>query len=265
MAKDSIIRTTETITPELAEKYLNANKINRPLRSGRVEKYAADMLQGTWTACAAPIIFYESSGDLADGQHRLYAIVESQIPQTFAVWRNFPRDAALNIDTGAGRTFADNHRIGTGERLQTGLISCARYCEWATTSYNRTPTNAETLEVVEKHRTAAKFAVTHAKGRGLMKGCLTAAIARAWYHEADRATLDRFAVVFFGGFSDGPHESAAIAVRNFAQQIVARGIDNNDIRKDLFLRMQTAIKYFMKGKPMTISKSTTAEPYPLKK
>jgi hypothetical protein len=72
--------------------------------------YAADMSAGNWTECPSPILFF-ADGEVADGQHRLFAVVESQTTQQFLVTRNFPRDAALNIDNGRPRTLIDNARI----------------------------------------------------------------------------------------------------------------------------------------------------------
>lgn len=92
----------ETVTPKLAEAWINANKSNRKLREGLVEKYACDMRAGKWTQCPEPISFY-ADGDLADGQHRLFAIIESDTTQEFPIARGLSREAGLNINTGAGR------------------------------------------------------------------------------------------------------------------------------------------------------------------
>src|SRR4051794_1259299 len=109
--------TVEKIGPKKAEQWINANKTNRSLRAGVVEQYAGDMRNGNWTQCTAPIAFYED-GDLADGQHRLYAIVESDTTQTFSVARGLERRDGLNIDTGLVRSVVDNARISG---LETGL------------------------------------------------------------------------------------------------------------------------------------------------
>src|SRR4051812_40390469 len=66
----------EKITPKIAEKYLNMNVGNRALRSGVVEKYASDMRSGNWSRNPQPMIFYDD-GTIADGQNRLWAVIES--------------------------------------------------------------------------------------------------------------------------------------------------------------------------------------------
>jgi len=170
----------EHITPTLAKKYLNHNKVNRTLRPGLVEKYTSDMTAGTWTACAANIIFYED-GDIADGQHRLWAIVESGTPQDFWVVRDFPKEAALNVDTGAIRTAIDNARIGgIGEGLSNAGIAIARAVETGKRTSWGTLTNTQKLGFFRKHEEAIKFATAHGfSGKNIRSAVSNAAFARA--------------------------------------------------------------------------------------
>lgn len=133
----------ETVTPKLAEAWLNSNKSNRRMRDGVAEKYADDMKRGRWTACPEPISFY-ADGDLADGQHRLWAIVESGEAQVFPIARGLSRQDGLNLNTGMARTVIDNARIsGTDTALTPALISAARAIEHGTVSVGRVLSNAE--------------------------------------------------------------------------------------------------------------------------
>lgn len=116
----------ERVTPKKATEWLNANTSNRKLRDGVVEKYAEDMRHGRWTRCTAPICFYED-GDVADGQHRLWAIIESDTTQEFAVLRGLSRADGLNIDTGLNRSLVDNARIsGADKDLSNAALTGAR-------------------------------------------------------------------------------------------------------------------------------------------
>ena len=56
--------------------------------------------------CPEPIAFYDD-GDLADGQHRLWAIVDSGMPIEFPIARGLSRADGLNINTGLGRSLAE--------------------------------------------------------------------------------------------------------------------------------------------------------------
>ncbi len=68
-AKSDVKFTMEEISPALAEKYLDANKLNRPLRPGGVERYALDMKTGNWGETHQAIAF-DVNGNILDGQDR---------------------------------------------------------------------------------------------------------------------------------------------------------------------------------------------------
>jgi len=263
MKLNSLKRSIETITPKMADDYLNKNTINRALRPGLAEKYAYDMGVGKWGMCVAPIVFYES-GDIADGQHRLFAVSESKSPQSFFVVRGLPRPEGVHIDVNAPRTLVDNARIsGLDASLNSTLIAVARGMEFG----DRTPTSLSQmrmLEIVHKHRRAAEWAVAHGPtGRWLRNGMVLAALGRACYHEIDMDKLARFSEVLRTGFAAGAHEAAAIALRNYLQM---KGTANVNIGgalwRDTFLKAQNAIWYFMRGRQLTVIKTVKDEQYP---
>ena len=70
----------ELITPKIAEQYLakNSNNYSR-LYKATVDQYAYEMLNGEWIFNGEAIKF-NKSGKLVDGQHRLSAIVKSDVP-----------------------------------------------------------------------------------------------------------------------------------------------------------------------------------------
>lgn len=258
--------TTEKITPTKAEAWLNKNKSNRKLRDGVVEKYAADMREGRWTECPTPIAFYED-GDVADGQHRLWAIVESETTQTFPIYRNLSREAGLNIDTGLGRTIVDNARIsGKDTGLSNRLLSVSRAIAEGRPSNGKTPlSNQQKLDIVTQHREAAEFAIMVApKVKVVGNAAVLGAIGRAFYHEKDRDRLRRFADVLGRGFMENDGESAAVAARNYLIQ-KGSAATTSALWSETFLKVQNAIRYFMLGKKLTIIKKVADETYALPK
>lgn len=255
------------ITPVMAEKWLNSNKSNRSLTPGVVEKYSADMTAGRWTECIVPIAFYED-GDVADGQHRLYAIVESNTMQRFLVLRGLSREAGLNIDTGRGRTLVDNARIsGSDKGLSNQLVAYARGIEDGTGSANnRARSHAELLVVVTKHREAADWALRHGPhGRGVRNAPVVSALGRAYYHEADRDRLALFSEIVSTGHYDSPSDTAAIALRNYMLlKLAARvSLASTANWRDTFIKAQNAIKYFMGRKQLNMIRTIADEAYPL--
>lgn len=256
---------TELVTPAKAAGWINANTGNRSLRDGVVEQYAADMKAGNWTQCTAPIAFYED-GDLADGQHRLYAVVESETEQRFIIMRGLKREDGLNIDTGLSRSLIDNGRIsGKDTELSVAIVGVARAVAYGMGSTGNRLSNAQKLEMVAEHREACEWAVSHMpRSKNICNSAVMGAIARAWYWEVDKERLDKFSKVLGTGFSDGDADSAAIAMRNYLLQHagVAAG---SSMWRDTFLKVQNAIQYFMKRQRLTVIKGVKEEGYPLKK
>jgi hypothetical protein len=258
----------ELVTPDLAAKYINQNTSNRSLREGVVEAYSSDMMAGRWTECVDPIVFYDDKS-FANGQHRLYAIVESSMPQTFIVVENLPRSAGLNIDAGLARTLVDNARIsGADICLSNELVSVARGIEDGDSDSmrNRKRSYAERLEVTQKHRDAAEWVVKNGPHtRGMRNAAVMAALGRAWYLEADKMLLKRFVEVLDKGMSEGRSESAAVTMRNYIIAVLQNGltIAHSKVWRENFIKVQNAIKYFMLGRPLLQIRKQLDEQYPL--
>lgn len=253
----------EKISPDRAEQFINHNKANRKLRDGIVEKYAHDMKHGKWTECTVPIAFYEG-GDIADGQHRLWAIIESKTTQKFFIVRNLPREAGLNIDTGLGRTLVDNARIsGVDTELSNELISVCRAIHEGVRS-GKAMSNAQRLALVERYRAPAMWAIHNGpRGKFMRNSAVLAAVARALLHNVDEAALIRFSLVVSKGFSEGQHESAGVSLRNY---LLAGGpVQSPPAWRDLFLKVQNAIQYFVRRRSLTVIRSVKEETYPIKK
>lgn len=111
MQRDSKMRsplhaTVMTVTPALAQQWLDRNSKNRPVRKSRVAELAADMKAKRWMVNGETIIIAED-GDMIDGQHRCLACVESQTPFTTFVASGVSKESFATIDGGAKRTAGD--------------------------------------------------------------------------------------------------------------------------------------------------------------
>jgi len=257
----TIKQSTELITPQMAAKYLGFNIQNRKASNGTISKYASDMIAGRWTVCPMPICFYED-GTVADGQHRLMAIVESGKPQTFFVLRGLPKSAGLNIDTGKGRTLVDNATLsGSDPELSNTLISTARAYEYGARGDGNI-SNALRLAIIAQHRIACEWAVKHGPhGRSIRNAMVLGAIARAYSHENDEERLKRYCEVIGTGFGEGAADSAAIAMRNY---LLEKGsvLASSGLWRDTFLRVQHSISMFMRSKPLKLVRAVQEEVYP---
>lgn len=96
----------ERVGPEEAMKFLEENKLNRTLRDRQVRAYSADMKAGKWRK-NGETIKVAHNGNLLDGQHRLWAIIESGCTLMFLVVRGLDPEDQATVDTGARRTYAD--------------------------------------------------------------------------------------------------------------------------------------------------------------
>lgn len=101
-----VSQALENITPEVAELFLSTMEHNRKLSSQRVSYLAKQMKDGLWVFDGSPIKF-NVDGELVDGQHRLWAVIESQKTFKFLVVRGVPREAMATMDTGKTRSFSD--------------------------------------------------------------------------------------------------------------------------------------------------------------
>src|SRR5947199_10315040 len=85
-----IVRSrVQTITPKKAAEYLGLNTANRPLSNRTVREFAAAMRRGEWRVTHQGIAF-DTTGALVDGQHRLAAIVEADLPVDVTVFTDVP-------------------------------------------------------------------------------------------------------------------------------------------------------------------------------
>ena len=98
-----------TITPDMARDMLTRNmKHNRPALKNTVHGYARLMKNGNWNLTHQGIAFDED-GELIDGQHRLHAIIEANIPVRMNVTYNVHHapGEVFTIDMGRKRTYAN--------------------------------------------------------------------------------------------------------------------------------------------------------------
>lgn len=107
------------ITPEMALDMLCKNSSNRKIRQNRVKYYATQMREGKWHLTGQGITFAKD-GTLLDGQHRLHAIVECEIPQEMLVV--YDADKVATYDCGLKRSVADQLQLA-GETYSNSIMS----------------------------------------------------------------------------------------------------------------------------------------------
>jgi hypothetical protein len=82
-------------------------KYQRDLKQGIVEKYSKLMTDGEWRSDNGTTIIYDWDGNLRDGQHRLWGVVESGVTVEFDIIYNMDPEAIRTIDVGSKRSGGD--------------------------------------------------------------------------------------------------------------------------------------------------------------
>lgn len=203
------------VTPELATKWLEKDKgihHNRPLKSHKVMQYAKDMKEGRWLVNHQGIAF-GPDGEILDGQHRLWAVLESGVSIEFLVTNNMAVEAQRTVDDHIKRSAIDVLTIESGatgivENLHAAIANRMMHGN----KHLQVPTRQETIAYLTRHFEAIDFTIAafgRKKVRGITRAPVLAPIARAWYsHPHDK--LNRFANILVTGdyedkaVDDGP-------------------------------------------------------------
>jgi hypothetical protein len=85
---------------------LDANTSNRPLSPRAVQTLAEAMKRGEWKVTHQGVAL-DTNGVLVDGQHRLAAVIEANLPVEMTVFTGVPQDTFDVLDTGRRRNAAD--------------------------------------------------------------------------------------------------------------------------------------------------------------
>ena len=215
------------ITPRMAEEILSRNTRNRPLRAGVVERYARDMATKKWKHNAMPVRI-ANDGTLMDGQHRLWAIIESGMPTDMIILDGLPEDAIDTIDNGAQRAYSDYRTIrakaeGKALNYPNELQAVLRWIYWYETAWPslsrgkvgaRVGTFAELDEIADRYPTLpeyigdAKAAVQ--KTHIIRQSTLAFVYAMAAEHDLKAASL--WLDTIMRGVTDRP-DAPALALR----------------------------------------------------
>lgn len=185
------------VTPEMATAMLNRMMQNRTLSGARVSQYARDMKNKRWTRNPSPICI-APSGELMDGQHRLWAVIESDTPVLFKIEQDVPEEVMESIDTGRIRTFADLCVIQLDQRNATAFGAAVRLMyryDNKTLTVNRRPpiSNAELKDTVQRHP-MLQLVVSRAVNKGLRTIMSPASGVFVWalLSELDEIAADNF-------------------------------------------------------------------------
>jgi len=179
------------VTPEMAREWIKANRNNRPVRRGAVAKITADLKRDDFLYTGQTILF-TISWRLADGQHRLIAIIESGIPAEVMVVTGIEDRAIAKIDNGGAgpRSPAIAWRMSNdiaGDRTEDARIASCWIGLYGVAV--RDPETFGRAYAAFSGGVHAMSEVFGARDRGLFRAPIVAAFAVAW-KEAPQATVE---------------------------------------------------------------------------
>lgn len=246
------------VTPEMAQAWLDgANTSNRSVSHHTVSRYAADMVAGCWRDTHQNAIAFYDDGVLADGQHRLSAVVKSGVTVPMYVALGLDRNTASAIDQGRSRKMSDVMSImgilnnGKYQSATVAMMNVIRRAEGYT---NGNPTAHQMARAIARMRDGIDFAhecLTPAQGR-IQGSILRAALATAYYF-VDKKTVSVFAEVMCSGLPNKDIDVTVITLRN--RMLVGKSINGSGERVDAYKMCLRFVRAYSQGKILTMAKS----------
>lgn len=235
----------ETITPEIARKYLECNYSNRAVRSSWVEELVGKIQRGQWEFTHQGIAF-DVTGRLVDGQHRLMAIARAGMPCDVLVTRDLADGVYRHIDSGKVRSLADRVHLTTESAHHNAIaVSIMRAYVLATCGKRPAP-----QELIENQFLAMSDEVMmvvdsfRSRQRHLTTGPIGAAIACYATKHPNRAREFMKSLLAGTGLEEG---SSVLTLREAAMN--GRLGSSNLVHEQYWKSIQ-ATRYFHERKPL---------------
>ena len=246
--------TRVNVTPSLAQSWLETlNTKNRSFSRAKVNVYAAEIAAGTWRNTHQNCIAFYEDGTLADGQHRLAAIVKTDTAVEMFVADGLSRADGAAIDQGRSRKLTDALIIGgmvDSSKYISSQVAILRMVRQAETSDVRAMTATATAEKIAEIREGIHFSTENmgAARTGVGNAPVRGAIAVAFY-EVPVAKLQRFSRVLVTGMQEGPEDVMIIRLRNWLME--SRVTSSPREKLDAYRIVMHFIKAYCAGQDLT--------------
>lgn len=245
------------ITSDIALKWLEENTNNRPINERAVERYAKDMREGRW-GVSDSVIAFDTKGRLINGQHRLWAVVESGARINQHVATGYAPEAITYFDDAYRRDNTQVYNMVNGTELTKTHMAIARRLAgagWRLAEGMKANemTRQDMFGILEKFKDGIDYAVAQLYRRtkglpGLRTSGVLAVIARAFY-TAKRKRLDEFCEVSRSGMAQSREDSAAIVLRNWLMSAATNTTSSAGVQ-EAYAKTERALTLFLKGEPL---------------
>jgi len=255
---------TVYITPELAQKWLKlTNNFNRPIKQEVVDMYVRQIKSGLWRRTHQGVAF-DANGILIDGQHRLMAIVNTNVTVPLLVFIDEPEENYEFIDCGRNRSNLDTMRMSErNNRLKLTHIHtlkamlAGRYCK-TRGRYS----NAELNGFYHQYAAAVNFAVERLGDypiKQINDPTVRGVIARACYHLNKDQLID-FCTLLKGESQEHP---AAKMVNAFRHSLMAWEDRHESTRRDIYKRCECILNAIQNNKVLVGFPTALGELFPI--
>lgn len=264
--KSSVPKTlVKTIGPDEAMHLLDrAPAVNRDVKQTKVDQYARLMMAGLWRPveqqCDA--FAFDVEGRCINGQHRLWAVIESKMTISFEIKIGMPTSAIDTIDDHLKRSDSDVYKITHGGDATPQHLAVATRLMGSKPrgGFDR----ATKFAALEKHKAKIDEAMELLPGnhKGKVKGLTSASmltvLTRALHHVQKQRLVRFIEVLQTGRPVDG--EGAAILLRDWMLQ---NGAASTSLQIDLYWKAERALKAFIDRDEIKTLYTASAELFPL--
>ena len=257
-----------TVTPAKATEWLEGNVHNRNVRDSVVSRYARDMKAGAWRLTHQGIAFdrpeERSDKVLVDGQHRLFAIIESDTPVRLMVSFGVPMDAQGVIDDNLQRTMVDTLKLAHDRHDVTNMHVAIVKRLLGQAKHGRL-SRQEIVEGLTLHQKAVDFAITafSRKVRGITTAPVLTVVTRAYY-TVNRDQLARFAEALLGGVIDEKNgEQPILMLRNWLLEKAPIRGGSTTQTEAIYGKTARALSAYLDGERITTLYSANKELFPM--
>lgn len=239
------------VTPQMAMMWLEKNNHNRELSQGQVNRYARDMMMGRWKITHQGIAIADT-GAIIDGQHRLWAVIESKRTVIMQVTTGLPLETQEAIDGGLARSARDVVALRDGLNLETIHMGVARLLSRQLTSTD-SPTRQEQIDCfnIHKDKILQAIAMFPSRVRHIRTSTVATVITRAIYTQP-AVDIARFVQILSNGVradNDDPQrrDDNALLLRKFitgeAGNLNARGLRPSTW--DIYYKTERALRAYL--------------------
>lgn len=249
----------------MARKWLLYNPANRPLNEKRARQYAEDIKMGKWELNGEAIKFY-SDGTLADGQHRLRAVIIANMPIKSVVITGLSKDVKVQ-DRGKNRSTSDIMRLkGYSKDIASHKTVAIAKLHYLIQKNITNVSDGLVEEFIIKNKDVLSELSKTYKGSKASKNINinSAPVRLACFYavnsgECTYSQLNAFLKVLRTGIPESLDQSAALVCRNdmLSGVIVMRGVS---YRKKAVFKVEKAIQDFVNKYPRQRTYKAWEEP-----